>query len=77
MFNIIMYTPSSPHIHSVPPHGTHYELNELPLDPSKFSKLNELRELELPSSIHTIDPILQKEVFKPKYVKVKKFLLDG
>lgn len=65
--------PSSPHIHSLCPHGTHYDLDELPLE----SPVQILRELKLSSSAHTADPVLQKGEFKPKYVKVKKFLLDG
>jgi len=64
---------ASPHVHSLSPCGTHYDLDELPLE----SPVQILKELKLPSSIHTTNPILQKGVFKLKYVKVKKFLLDG
>ena len=71
--NQLRIPPSSPHIHSLFPYGTHYDSDELPLE----SPVQVLKELKLPSRTHTTDPILQKGEFKPKYVKVKKFLLDG
>jgi len=57
---------ASPHIHSLSPHGTHYDLGELPI--------HSLKDVEHPSSRHTTDLVLQKGEFKPKYVKVKKYL---
>lgn len=58
------------HAHSLSLYGTHYNLDELPLE----SLVHILRELKFPSSIHTTNPILQKVLFKPKYIWVKKFL---
>jgi len=60
---------ASPHIHSLSPYGTHYDLDELPIQ--------SLKDVEHPSSRHTTNPVLQKGEFKLKYMKVKKYLLDG
>jgi len=65
--------PASPHIHNLSLYGTHYDLDELLLE----SSVQVLKELKLPSRTHTTDHVLQKGEFKSKYVKVKKFLLDG
>lgn len=65
--------PASPHVHSPSPYGTHYNINELPLE----SPVQILKELKLLSSTHTTDLVLQKGVYKLKHVTVKKFLQDG